>query len=179
MAALLEIAESEFLDLRKLQSDYQRSVAVQVEAQVSDLPVDPVSLKSFIDKEPLVAEIDQLIASALGKPVSTDALSDKLLELRSATLNAAGITKLQDVKENLRKYKASIPEFVRRCKNDGVWPTNPGSQVPKSVSLFQLAQIIMSLRGTDGVAAFNKAAGINTPGDATRQVAIAKDAAPK
>jgi len=55
LAALLEIAESEFLDLRNSRTQYERSVAVRVEAQVPDLPIDSVSMRSLIEQEPLVA----------------------------------------------------------------------------------------------------------------------------
>jgi putative GTP pyrophosphokinase len=179
MAALLEIAESEFLDLRKLQSDYQRSVAVQVEAQVSDLPVDSVSLKSFIETEPLVREIDQLIASVVHKPMSTDVPSDQVLERRAATLNAAGITKLQDLRENLKKYRTSIPEFIRRCRQENVWPATPINQVQTSISLHQLAQMIASLRGTEALAAFYKDTGLNPTWDFGKQAAMARDVSRK
>src|SRR5262249_19177482 len=53
ITALLELAESEFLDIRKKRSEYQRSVALRVEAKVPDLPLDGVSLKSLIEKDPL------------------------------------------------------------------------------------------------------------------------------
>jgi putative GTP pyrophosphokinase len=68
MAALLEIAESEFLSLKKIQSDYVLAVGVQVETNVPDVPVDPVSLKTFIEQEPLVGEIDTVLASIIGSP---------------------------------------------------------------------------------------------------------------
>ncbi len=71
MAALLEIAESEFLSLRQLQSDYQQAVAVQVEANVPDLAVDAVSLRTFIETEPIVVELDASPARRLyGLPLS-------------------------------------------------------------------------------------------------------------
>src|SRR5260370_29567843 len=63
MAALLEIAEEEFLSLRKLQSDYRQSVDIQAEANVSDLAVDAVSLKTFIARDPLRAEMDRQITA--------------------------------------------------------------------------------------------------------------------
>ena len=115
MAALLEIAESEFLNLRKVQSDYQKSVNVRVEANVPDLPVDAVSLRSFIEHEPLVAELDKSLAIILGKTISKT-ISDSMVEFRIKSVITPGMTKLQDVRSALEKYGRALPKYLARCK---------------------------------------------------------------
>jgi len=67
IAALLELAESEFLDIRNSRTQYERSVAVRVEANVLDLPIDAVSLRSFIEQENIVGQIDGSLAHVMGR----------------------------------------------------------------------------------------------------------------
>src|ERR1035441_7541149 len=65
IAALLELAESEFQDIRKQRTAYERSVAVRVEAKEPDIPVDAVSMRQFIEREAIVSEMDKSIAAIL------------------------------------------------------------------------------------------------------------------
>ena len=95
IAALFELAGREFVDIRKSKAQYERAVALQVEAGVPDIPVDAVSLRTFIEQEPIVSELDGIMASALG--FSLDApQNDAALETRSKLVNLVGIKKLQD-----------------------------------------------------------------------------------
>ncbi len=174
MAALLEIAESEFLSLRKIQSDYKQSVAVQVGANVPDVPVDAVSLRSFIEQEPLVSEIDKLLAAALGYG-SLEDLTDTIAEARTRAATLVGLTRLQDVRDSLDRYKAAIPEYARRCKQE-IWPQAPaGSQIYRGVCIYHLGQILANLRGAPATVEFLKAFHAKAPWDIARQVAIAKE----
>ncbi len=174
IAALLELAESEFLDIRKSRTQYERSVAVRVEAKVPDLLVDAVSLKSFIEQESLVAEIDKSIASILSTSVLED-LSDSTLEIWSRAANLAGIKKLQDAHNYLDKYKLGIPEYVSRCKSE-IYPPHPaGARVSRGLSIYHLSLILVSLRGTEATTQFLRSFRYNPIWDVARQVAIAEE----
>ena len=174
LAALLELAESEFLDIRKSRTQYERSVAVRVGANVPDLPVDAVSLKSFIEQEALVAEIDKSIASVLGTNVLED-LPDNTVETWSRAANLAGIKKIQDVRESLRKYKLGIPEYVSRCRGE-VFPPHPeGARISRGLSIYHLSMMLFSLRGTEATTQFLKSFRYNPFWDVARQVAIAEE----
>jgi putative GTP pyrophosphokinase len=178
MAALLEIAESEFLSLRKVQSDYQKSVAVRVEANVPDLPVDAVSLRTFIEQDPLVAEVDRSLSLNMGLGIS-ESFPDGWTEARAAALKKAGLTKLQDVSDCLKSRRNAIPEYVRRCRKE-LWPPAPqGVLLYKGISLHHLAGFVVSLEGEEKLIEFHKASGFVSGWDIKRQVEIAREVALK
>ncbi len=173
LAALLEIAESEFRDLRNSKTQYKRSVEVQVGANVPDLPVNAVSLKSFIEQEPLVEEIDRSIASLWGVGVSK-ALPDKLVELMSGVANLAGMVSLSNLRDSLTKYRAGILEYVQRCRK--FWPEPPSSApVGKGISIINLAMMLISVRGVDAILEAHKPFRPVVTWDLAQQVTIAKD----
>jgi ppGpp synthetase/RelA/SpoT-type nucleotidyltranferase len=153
IAALFELAGREFVEIRKLRADYGRSVALQVEARVPDIPVDAVSLRTFTEQEPVVGEVDGVVSSLLGFSITT-ALSDSVLELRSKLLNLVGITKLEDLRGALKTHRKSIPEFMKRCRAEA-WPSAPKApSVQKGVCIYQLALLLASERGAETVSAF-------------------------
>ena len=175
LAALLEIAETEFLDLRKLKTDYRRSVDVQVEAEVSDVPVNALSLDAFISREPLVARIDERVAAIRGVPL-TDPLAGAL-EHAESLANAAGLTTLQTLRDSLRKHEADVLEYVERCQQ--IWgPPRQGSTLPRGACIHPLAVMLIAVQGgEDMVLEAIKAAGITRPPtfNVSAQVAVARD----
>lgn len=175
MAALLEIAESEFLSLRKIQSDYMLSVGVQVETNVPDVPVDAVSLRTFIEQEPLVREIDEVLASDLGYALEAD-VDDRTVEKYARDAIYAGMGKLQDVRDFLKRFRSGIPEYVRRCREE-VWLHSPrGTTFPRGVCIYHLATIVVGSRRTGETLEFIKArGGAGATWSIDRQEAIAQE----
>lgn len=152
IAALLELAESEFQDIRKQRTAYERSVAVRVEAKLSDLAVDAVSLRPFIEREAIVAELDKSVASILGIEIAAE-LSDKAVEARAASVNSAGITKLQNLSDALKKYGDALLEFVTRCTKE-VWSPPSARTFPPGVCLQMLSLFMASKGGKDELVKF-------------------------
>jgi len=173
LAALFDLADSEFRDIRKERSGYERSVAVRVQTMSSDIAIDPVSLRPFIAQEPLVAEIDAALSPLIGLPLSDD-VPDASLRLRSDGLKFAGLLTIQELKTSLEKHKTQIPEFVRRCKAENLWGPR-GKELSKSVSLWHLALLLLSLRGAETITQFYRTAGVSLSSNIDRQVAIAKE----
>jgi putative GTP pyrophosphokinase len=173
IAALLELAESEFLDIRKQRTNYERLVAVRVEAGLPDLPIDAISLRTFIEKEPIVAEVDKLVAAALGREISAE-LPDKVVESRSKSAHGAAIGTLQDLRDTLTKHKTAVPEFVRRCQQ--IWPASSNQPIPKGISIHHLALFLTSIRGNAEFGALLELLGAKAvPWDVERQLAIARE----
>lgn len=172
MAALLEIAESEFLSLRKLLSDYEQSVAVRVEAGLPDMPVDAVSLRSFIEQDALVAQIDNSIAALWGVAV-TESIPGDLAALISQTASLAGLTRLQQLRSSLARYQDALVEYVRRCRE--FWPSEPRSRLPKGVSVLNLTTMLVSAKGEDLLIAAIALFGGTPHGHISRQVAVARE----
>ena len=127
MAALLEIAESEFLEIRNKRAEYERSVALQVEAKVADLPVDRVSLKSFLAQSLPTETSDEAIARLLDGILTEN--TDQNIELLSRVANIAGLTTLERLRESLKTYGMGVLEFVKRCRH--LWQRVPQSRIPK------------------------------------------------
>jgi len=178
LAALLELAESEFLDIRKSRTQYERSVAVRVEAKVLDLPIDAVSLRSFIEQDPLVTGIDRSIASAIERSLSTE-ISDRILELLLKATLQSGMTKLQEIHDSLEEHKNAIPECVRRWMQEFWRPFPETYQSSRGICIFYLGMFLANRKGPDVTAQFLKAIRVSTTWDVVRQVAVTEEVARK
>jgi putative GTP pyrophosphokinase len=146
MAALLEIAESEFLDIRKKRLDYERSIAVQVEANVSELQLDAVSLKSFMEQDSIVARIDRSIADLFDRQMS-DNVDEGRVEWRSKELDLVGLTTVQALRDALNRYETALLEYLHRCKK--IWPIEPSPdprKINKGVCIHHLAMMLLGAR---------------------------------
>jgi putative GTP pyrophosphokinase len=176
LAALLELAESEFRDLRKSRTEYEKSVAVRVEAQVSDLPVEPVSMRSFIEQEILVTEIDAALVSLLNGKILIP-LTDGVVERRVRAARLTGMTNVRELRDSLEKYKSRIPELVQRCRQEGLWAKPPTGSVTvtKGICIHHLGTLLVSAKGAEAFVTFAKAFDLNPNWDIDRQVAIAKE----
>jgi|SRR5579864_2047191 len=175
IAALFELAGREFVDIRKRRAEYGKVVALQVEANVPDIPVNAVSLRSFIEQDALVLQIDRALASALGMTLGGE-ITDNTLEFRSKAVLSAGLTKVQDVRAALEKYQKAIPTFALRCKRD-VWPNSPHSPTTdRGICLYQLGSLLAAGQGEEKIRAFYKALGFGVPNwDISRQKDIARE----
>jgi putative GTP pyrophosphokinase len=173
LAALFDLADSEFLDIRKARASYERSVALRVESMSQDLAIDPLSLRTFIEQEPLVAEIDKSIAPLIGLSLS-ERVYDATLNIRSTALKFVGLKTLQDVRDALARFRIKIPEFVARCKKENLWGA-PGAELSKGVSVWQLANFMASLGGADEITKFYGATDVAIRGDIVQQAAIATE----
>jgi len=143
LAALLEIVESEFLALRKQRTDYQRSVALRVEAKVSDIPIDVVSLKSFCEQDTIVAELDQKFAELAKKQLV--APLDRNLELRARAAKYASLATLTDLRNKLEKHKSSLLEYIDRCFD--LWGAPSYPTIERGAAVFHLAMFLVLSQG--------------------------------
>jgi putative GTP pyrophosphokinase len=157
LAALLELAESEFQDIRKQKSDYEKSVAVRVEAQAPDVPIDVVSVKAFIDQEQTVREMDEILARILQFKLIKD-LPEAALEQRTSLIRATGIGNFQQIRDTLAKYKAEIEEFVLACRAS-IWHPK-GSEAFSGLSLYHLGLYLASTRGSGEILQYLEASGV-------------------
>ncbi|MFL5350939.1 MAG: GTP pyrophosphokinase family protein [Hyalangium sp.] len=69
LAGLLEIADSEFVELRRFMESYAQEVRQPVQLERDALELDTVSLQSLVEAGP-VAELDRVLADRLGRPLA-------------------------------------------------------------------------------------------------------------
>lgn len=184
LAALFEIADSKFLEIRRARAQYRRSVSIRVASKVPDLLLDAVSLTLLIDQEPIVDEVGKAVAKALGRSLRpwtlAGVVSDGSIGRLLAALKEADFKTIEEVLDALQKYSTAIPRYVAACKRERLWSLPPGADegpVDKTVAIFHLATFTASLRGILALRAFYMALDIRMDGnwDAGRQVAIAQD----
>lgn len=182
MAALLEVAESEFLSLKTLQGNYVKSVDVLFQSQSPELPIDAVSVKSFIEQDPIVGEVDAIVSAALGCGISEDLLADRVLESRSKAAKLAGLKTLQELRGALLKNREAIPEFITQWRAQKIFAAPPpGFEMHKSVCIFHLALFLVSIIGEEQATRLMSASGLQAlaPGNLTRLISIAREIARK
>lgn len=144
LKALLELAESQFVELRDKTTNYARAVAIQVETKVADLPLDVGSLKSLIEQEPLIAKIDQEIAALLRVPVS-QAAPNQSIDFWARGAHRVGLTTVQALRDALAENEAGIVEFVRRCRE--YWGYEKKAYWARGLSVFQLEKLLIRSEG--------------------------------
>jgi putative GTP pyrophosphokinase len=175
IAALLELAESEFLDIKKKRTDYERSVAVRVEAMVPQLPLDPLSLRSFIHQDPVVIEVDKSIAELLDLELIGTELSGDPLELRWKAAKLVGFAEVEDVRESIKKHQRAIVEYVRACRE--FWIIGRNTVLGRGVCIPILAIMLACLEGNnravETMSAVSVGIGFNI--NVSSQIAIAQD----
>jgi putative GTP pyrophosphokinase len=169
LAALLQLAESQFVDIRKSRTQYEQSVAVRIGAKVLDLPVNAVSLKSFIEQDPLVAQIDQEISAIVHLPLGVE-LTDRFAERRALSAILAGMTKLQDVHDSLAKFRSAVISYVRRREQE----PEVGRLLP-GVSIQHLSNMLVYARGTPDPFEYLRVIDLKKS-DIASDIAIAKQA---
>jgi ppGpp synthetase/RelA/SpoT-type nucleotidyltranferase len=174
LKALLELAESQFIELRDKTANYARAVAIQVETKVTELPLDASSLKSLIDQEPLIRKLDQDMADVLGVQVSAPAKSNSF-ELWSRGAQRAGLTTVEALRNSLTQYDVGIVEFVRRCRE--YWGYGSKTYWARGLSVFQLAKLLIRNRGEAEALAFAQELKLSSSAnrDLAEQVAIARE----
>ena len=173
LVALFEIADSEFLEIRKARSQYERAVTLRVEANVPNIAIDAVSLRAFIEKDPIVNEVDMILAQVMGVTLSED-LPDHVVERRvQAALHAEFLT-LEDLRNSLKKYGAPLVDFVNRSIQE-LWKEEKPSVVRRGVSIFHLSSLLTSSRGRESAVAFFKKYEFSPSWAIDRQVQIARE----
>ncbi len=172
LKALLELAESVFVELRNKTTEYERSVAVQVEANVSGFPLDAVSLRSFLEQEPLVRGIDERLAAVLGGRTLEE--PEDRVHLWSRGANAAGLKTLQELRSALKHYKFAIIEYVERCHV--YWGPVPKT-LRRGLSVYQLSMLLIYGQGEQRAVELIKEfdSGLDKLKDLSAKVSVARD----
>ena len=109
LAGLLEIADDEFVEIRKALEIYDRDVSKRIEESSSEVPIDLHSLSSFVRTD-WVEKIDRALADKLGKQLAEaiffpDYLAEMLAHL--------GIDTIETLSSRLEVREAEVVEFIQ------------------------------------------------------------------
>ena len=149
LAAVLELAEQEFLEIRRKKEQRERTASLQVAAELPDIPITLESLKAFIEQKDFIKEIDEILANMCG---STIALNPDSIFLASLFLliTGIGISSIQDLEEKMKTSGSAIIEFVRKLLNSPYFFTSKQRKsYYKGFSVFQFASILAGALGVE------------------------------
>ena len=150
MAALLEVAESEFLELRNKRKGYERSIAVQIEANVTGIPINAVTMASFIDQDPLISRINDTLASILGAPSIVP--SARQGELASHIAARLGLKTVESLRALLEAHESQIIEYS--TIGSAYIPRTPNANLTRAASIFRLGLLLIANRGEKELSEF-------------------------
>ncbi|HEY3770847.1 MAG TPA: hypothetical protein VGN44_19395, partial [Candidatus Angelobacter sp.] len=171
IAALLEIAEAEFLSLRNQKNTYKRSVDIRVQADVRNIAIDPVSLPTLIAFEPVVHEIDRRFAAIAG--ATLESAKSATIEHWANLSIKAGFATLDDLRRALTKYSDDITEYFRLCIP--LWNRPVNRPLSKGVCIFQLAMLLIGAQGEDKLREVFGLSNSDSPPWFPKQAAIAAE----
>jgi ppGpp synthetase/RelA/SpoT-type nucleotidyltranferase len=108
VASLLEIADQEFVSIRRDLLRYQETVRAELAQAGSSLPLDAVSLDT-LTRDPAVRTLDVGLAEALRKPLVPELFYPRyLLQL----LTLSGLKTTEDLRRALEQHGAEVPRVV-------------------------------------------------------------------
>jgi len=161
LAGLLELADQEFIGIRDELVSYSEEVSEKISASKTskasslDVPIDRVSLVTFFDMDPLVAEIDREIAGILDATVKSNSSDEALSDV--FRLRVVGIDNLATLKKSLfenREYIVRRAKYVKAAKTFFEIPDDLSQQIlerlslRKAISVFYLCQILAATSGS-------------------------------
>ena len=107
VASLLEVADQEFVSIRRDLFEYREAVRVALEAGEA-LPIDTVSLDGLC-REEAIAALDAEVARALDKPVAAELFyPDYLVRM----LRLSGLSTTDALRAAVREHAAHVPSVV-------------------------------------------------------------------
>jgi putative GTP pyrophosphokinase len=110
LAGLLEVADSEFVELRRFMEGYARDVRQPVQLARDTLGLDAVSLQSLAESGP-VAELDRVLANRLGRPMGTSLFfPDYVIRM----LRAVQLDRTAHILQRLETFSPRLLAFAER-----------------------------------------------------------------
>lgn len=141
LAGLLELADAEFVDIRKELEVYATELPKEVALSASSVGIDKDSIAEFIRSDSHIAKIDGYIASILKREFSPN------LEFFSARwaqfLQSLNFTNIGQIKDSILQYEEVLPLFAERW----ISHTESDQDIPPGITLFYLGYLIAAESG--------------------------------
>ncbi len=123
ISALLEVADIEFVNLKKLLSSYKEEIKVQITDFPNKLQLDQDTLLEFISSSQLFQDLEAEIQSVSKKPV-TGTYGE--LSIAIETFNTCGIQTIEDLSNKLKEYSKILIGYEKIVSSsyDGLGKAN-------------------------------------------------------
>ncbi|KAF2336122.1 GTP pyrophosphokinase [Flavobacterium nitrogenifigens] len=135
VAALLETADIEFVNIKKGLQNYETNIASSIERDPENVEINATSLKSFILSNKDVKEIDEKICEVSGCKLANHQNID--IENHVKRLLFLNIDTIKKLEEEIIENKEKIINFASEWLKDKI----PGS-FDKGISLFYLCYVL-------------------------------------
>ncbi|RQR77662.1 MULTISPECIES: hypothetical protein [unclassified Burkholderia] len=151
LSGLLELADEEFMTIRKEIDAYERNLNRRLSRNANDVELDGASYFAFVNRDAVVRRIDEAIVRPAGGRLirSPRIRSDR----RVSQLLFAGVGRIDQLKQLLEEYEEQIVKFAHLfVTRDGreitsvTWPTDG---VGRGISTFYLAYVLLTLKGRE------------------------------
>lgn len=147
LAGLLELADQQFAVLRDRLVEYETKASETIEFQPEALLLDRVTLKTLIEFDSDINELDAIAVQGLGSLPMVTMNTDERFEslLRSATL--LELRTVADVKELIRSNASTLRRFIGEIVKTG----GRASVVRGAALWWAFLWLALERRGRDGV----------------------------
>ena len=150
LAGLLELADEEFMTIRKELDDYEKNLVKKLGESVDDIALDSDSYVAFVNMDEVAVRIDKVISNIIGakiEPITTRAVGERVSQM-----SFLGFRSISELKNALVSNEELIRTVAER------WLTRDRSRKPTreidvpsmraGISTFYLAYTIL-LQGGD------------------------------
>ena len=144
LSAVLEVAGSEFTEIRKVRDNYTRAIELQVETKV-DVPLDAISYRSLL-AEAWVEAADNEIAGIRGAPVSEPS-SETSTQFALGAFKMEGIATVAQLRAVFDKNHKLLLTFVEQFLR--LQPARSGKS-QRGVCFVHLALMLLARKGAEG-----------------------------
>ncbi|VWB45936.1 GTP pyrophosphokinase YwaC [Burkholderia pseudomultivorans] len=152
LSGLLELADEEFMTIRKEIDAYEQALASRMSKDLSDVAIDAASYVAFVNGDSLVKSIDDAIVGPSSGVVipSPKSRTDRNV----SQLRFLGIDRVGQLKQLLQEHEEKIVKFAHRfVTRDGrelsqvVWPAKG---VASGISIYYLGLVLLTMSGQEG-----------------------------
>jgi ppGpp synthetase/RelA/SpoT-type nucleotidyltranferase len=141
LAGLLELADSEFEEIRRELSGYQNAVTERIAQEPGEVAINQLSLIAFVRTSPAVAELEALIGVGTRYAVRWD---ERFLAGRVEELLALGIRTVSMLDAAIQRERSKIVELGRQLlvRAERV-------ELPRGICVLHLEYVLAAREGED------------------------------